>query len=464
MKKLITLLTLFISTALFAQDITGAWHGLLAFPGGKLRLSFNITKTESGYTATMDSPDQEAKGIPVPTVAFEANTLVLAIPQGNINYKGTFETDGFKGEFTQNGFAIPLNLGRKEVVAEKAKRPQEPVKPYPYYEEEVTFKNDKAGITLAGTLTLPKKEGNFPAVVLISGSGPQNRNEEILGHKTFMVLADYLTKNGIAVLRYDDRGTAASTGDFDSATTNDFATDAAAAFTYLKARSEINKNKIGLIGHSEGGIIAPMVANENKEVAFIVLMAGTAIPGDELMMLQNYLIGKTNGMPEEELNKLGLINRQVYDVMKKEQPVAQTKEGLYTVFNKEMKPLLVSKGVPPAEVTTYIDMQVEEMSSAWYINFIKYDPFPALVKTTCPILALNGDKDVQVASKANLDAVKRAAQKSGNKKVVAKELPGLNHLFQKSETGAPADYGVIEETISPVALAEISNWITQQVK
>jgi len=317
MKKLFALLLLFITTSLFSQDISGPWHGMLTFPGGKLRLTINITKTDAGYTATMDSPDQKAVGIPITMVLFEENILVFAIQNAGLDYRGNYDGAGFKGTFTQNGNALPLNLGRDEVTVEKAKRPQEPVKPYPYYEEEVTFTNIKDNVTLAGTLTLPKQGGsNYPVVLLITGSGAQDRNEELLGHKPFSVLADYLTRNGIAVLRYDDRGTGASTGKFNGSTTQNFAADAAAAFAYLKTRKEINPKKIGLLGHSEGGTIAPLVAEANPDVAFIVMLAGTAIAGDELMMLQNYLLGKANGMPEEELTKLGAINRKIYNVIK----------------------------------------------------------------------------------------------------------------------------------------------------
>jgi len=465
MKKLFALLLLFITTSLFSQDISGPWHGMLTFPGGKLRLTINITKTDAGYTATMDSPDQKAVGIPIAMVLFEENILVFAIQNAGLDYRGNYDGAGFKGTFTQNGNALPLNLGRDEVTVEKAKRPQEPVKPYPYYEEEVTFTNIKDNVTLAGTLTLPKQGGsNYPVVVLITGSGAQDRNEELLGHKPFLVLADYLTRNGIAVLRYDDRGTGASTGKFNGSTTQNFAADAAAAFAYLKTRKEINPKKIGLLGHSEGGTIAPLVAEANPDVAFIVMLAGTAIAGDELMMLQNYLLGKANGMPEEELTKLGAINRKIYNVIKEPLTKEEMKAKLHTVFVSDLKPLFMSKGIPEDEVMQYIDLQISELSSNWYANFIKYDPAPALKKVKCPLLALNGSTDLQVAPKANLDAVKRAAQKSGNKKVTTKELPGLNHLFQASATGTPAEYGEIEETINPAALTEILTWIKQQTK
>lgn len=464
MKNTFFLLVLFFTTGLFAQDITGAWNGLLSFPGGKLRLTVNITKAGNGYTATVDSPDQGATGIGVKTISFENNTLSFSIPEIKADYKGTYANNGFKGNFTQNAYAMPLDLSRNEVKVAAVVRPQEPARPYPYHTEEITFKNDKDNIILSGTLTMPKKEGNYPAVILISGSGPQNRDEELMDHKPFLVLADHLTKNGIAVLRYDDRGVEKSGGKFETATSADFAKDAAAAFTYLKSRKEINKKKIGFAGHSEGGMIAPMVAAENADVAFVILMAGPGIAGDELMTLQNYLIGKANNMPEEELTKLAGINNKIYDAIKKENDPAALKTKMNTVLDTELKPLLYSKGIPQNQINDYAQRQADEVLSPWFTYFVRYKPAPIIEKVKCPILAINGNKDLQVASMANLEGIKRAAEKGGNKKVTIKELPGLNHLFQESATGNPSEYATIEQTISPVALNEISGWIIKQVK
>lgn len=465
MKKLLLTALLCLTAAVNAQDITGDWFGLLSIPGTKLHINLHIKKADKGYTATMDSPDQGANGLPVTTITIENNTVNFAIPAGGISYKGTLEGKSIKGTFTQSGYNIPLDFGRETPKAEAVKRPQEPVKPYPYYEEEVTIKNDKAGLTLAGTLTLPKQGGsNYPAVILITGSGAQNRDEELLDHKPFLVLADYLTRQGIAVLRYDDRGTGKSTGKFANATTQDFATDAEAAFKYLKTRKEINPKKIGLAGHSEGGIVAPIVAVNNPDVDFIVLLAGTAIPGDELMVLQNYMIGKANGMPETELTKLSAINRNIYNLIKEEENIAVLKTRLQAAFNKDLKPILIANGIPEHQVSNYIEMQVSDITSPWYVNFIRYNPAPTLEKVKCPVLAINGSKDVQVSAKANLDAIKRIAEKSGNKKITTVELDGLNHLFQTSTTGAPTEYGEIEETFAPIALKTVGDWIAQQVK
>ena len=271
---LIILFCLYYFT-LSGQDISGSWYGALKVQGTQLRLVFNISKTENGFISTMDSPDQGAKGIPTSFTSFENSNLKITLDLAKIEYVGTLGKDNvIVGTFKQDGQSFLMNLSKEAIEKEKLVRPQEPTKPYPYYTEDITFENKKAGISLAGTLTLPNEDGVFPTVILISGSGPQNRDEELIGHKPFLVLSDFLTKNGIAVLRFDDRGTAKSNGDFKTATSADFATDVEAALAYLQTRKEINKDKIGLIGHSEGGLIAPIVASKSKEVAFVVLLAG----------------------------------------------------------------------------------------------------------------------------------------------------------------------------------------------
>lgn len=464
MKKLLLFTVLLISAVVFAQDITGKWNGILQFPAGKLRITVDVSKTGTGYQALMGSPDQGPGTIPADSFTFENNTVTFAIVSVMASYTGTYNNGLIKGTFTQRGMEIPLELTRGEVKIEEHAKPQDPKKPYPYYTEDITFKNDKADIILAGTLTLPKKEGNYPAVILISGSGQQNRDEEILGHKPFLVLADHLTKNGFAVLRYDDRGAGKSGGKFATATTADFTTDAEAAFNYLKTRPEINKKKIGFIGHSEGGMIAPMVAVNNADVAFIILMAGPGITGSELMVLQNYLIGKADGIPEDELTKLSGINKRIYDAISSENDPKKMEEAVRTTISSEMGSFFASKGVPQSEIDNYINAQVEGLTSPWYVYLIKYDPAPVLEKVKCPILALNGDKDVQVAANANLDGIKRAAEKGGNKKVTTKKMQGLNHLFQECTTGQAEEYSEIQQTLSPALLDEITNWMKKEAR
>ena len=454
---------LLIANTLFAQNIAGQWNGILKVQGTQLRIVFNISKTENGYVSTMDSPDQGAKGIPVTSTSFENSTLKLVASNLGIEYQGTLGTDNvIVGNFKQGGMSFPLNLSKGTTEAQKPVRPQEPKKPYPYSDEEVTFENTKAGIKLAGTLTLPSKSGNFPAVILISGSGAQNRDEELMGHKPFLVLSDFLTRNGIAVLRFDDRGTAASTGDFKTATSADFASDVEAGLAYLQTRKEIDKKKIGLMGHSEGGIIAPMVASNSKDISFIVLLAGTGIPGDRLLLLQEELIFKASGMSDNKLQIIKRINSLVFELVKKSNSVGQLTADLTNLLKQEVK----NYPDRPGNISDddFVKDQVNEVVNPWMLNFIKYDPATALAKVKCPVLAVNGAKDLQVPPKENLEAIKNALLKGGNTKVTTIEFPGLNHLFQECKTGLPAEYSTIEQTFSPIAMSDILKWIQMQTK
>ena len=463
-KTTFILLASLFSLSNFGQEITGQWNGALKVQGTQLRLVFNVTKTDNVLSSTMDSPDQGAKGIPTTTTSFENSILKITIANANIDYEGTLGKDNIIiGTFKQGGQSFPMNLSKEIIEKEKLVRPQEPTKPYPYYSEDITFENKNAGISLAGTLTLPKKDGVFPVVILISGSGPQNRDEELLGHKPFLVLSDYLTRNGIAVLRYDDRGVGQSKGDFTMATSADFATDVESAISYLKTRKEINIKKIGLIGHSEGGLIAPMVASTSKDVAFIVLLAGTGIQGDQILLLQQKLIGKASGISDVDLQKNEIENRKIFDIVNESNNLEQLNNEL-TIYltqslndNPEGKPAGMSDD-------DFVKLQVKQIANPWMQYFIKYDPTPALEKVKCPVLAINGEKDLQVPPKENLEAIKKALTKGGNKKVTTKEFPNLNHLFQECKTGSPDEYATIEQTFSPTALTEILNWIQTQTK
>ena len=466
MKTISTLLiALFVSITLNAQDILGQWNGVLKVQGTQLRLVFNISISDNILTTTMDSPDQGAKDIPVTSTSFENSVLKIAITNARIEFEGTLGNDGIIiGTFKQAGQSFPMNLSKKKIDKQKIVRPQEPIKPYSYYGEDVTFENKKAGIVLAGTLTMPQKEGNFPTVVLISGSGPQNRDEEILNHKPFLILSDYLTKNGFAVLRFDDRGTALSKGDFKMATTADFATDVEAAITYLKTRKEINKKKIGLVGHSEGGVIAPMVASKSKDVAFIVLLAGTGIDGGKLLLMQQKLIGKASGVNDTELQKNENLNKLAFEIVRNSAGLKQLEIDLTAFISEYFKNNPDSEKPEGMSEDDFIKLQVRQIANPWMQYFIKYNPATALEKVKCPVLAINGEKDLQVPPKENLEAIKNALIKGGNKKITIKELPNLNHLFQDCKTGAPSEYATIEETFSPKAMAEVLNWLQQQTK
>ncbi len=458
------LFTLLSQFTLMAQDITGKWNGILKIQGNQLILFFNITKAGSGYSTTMDSPDQGANGIPVTNTVFENSKIKFEIVNAKIEYNGELKGDEITGVFKQNGYEFPLNLSRKIVEKETVKRPQEPLKPYSYHSEDVTFLNSKANISLSGTLTLPKKEGNYPAVILITGSGPQNRDEEIMGHKPFLVISDYLTTNGIAVLRFDDRGVGESKGDFKTATSADFSTDVESAIAYLKTRKEINKKKIGLIGHSEGGLIAPMVASKSTDVSFIVLLAGTGIRGDQLLLLQQASMARAMGTSEAEIQKSIRINRKLFEIVAQSKDDVSLKTDLTNKITKTLQNdsnAKVPNGMTQAD---FISLQVKQISSPWMRYFIKYDPASTLKKIKCPVLAINGEKDLQVPAKENLSAIKNALEKGGNKHFKVKEFPNLNHLFQECTTGLPSAYNTIEQTFSPTALNEITSWIKMQTR
>ncbi|MDO9554120.1 MULTISPECIES: alpha/beta hydrolase family protein [Rhodonellum] len=344
-------------------------------------------------------------------------------------------------------------------------RPQEPSKPYPYYTEEVTFENIQAQVTLAGTLTLPSAAGNYPAVILISGSGAQNRDEEISGHKPFLIIADHLTKHGIAVLRYDDRGVAKSTGNFKEATTADFASDVASAVDFLKTRVEVDRDKIGLIGHSEGGLIAPMVASNSKDVSFIVLLAGPGIEINKVLLTQQELISRADGISESDIKEFILpVHKKAFKMISMSTDGRTLKTDLARLIEEtyDITPTnLISLNMTREQV---VSTQSDKWSSEWFRNFLKYDPATILEKVTCPILALNGEKDLVVTPKENLSGISNALKKGGNTNVTVRELPNLNHLFQNCETGSPAEYAKIEETFSPIALKEMADWILKQVE
>ena len=317
--------------------IEGIWQGNLKVPGSELRIVFKILKNPEGtLTATLDSPDQGVTDIPVEEIFFIDNTLHLEVKSAGGVFEGKVSEDFLviEGEWKQSGQALPLMLKRIDKAVEIL-RPQVPKKPYPYKEKEVIYENKDAGILLAGTLTLPSDDAPFPAVLLISGSGPQDRNETIFNHRPFLVLADYLTRQGIAVLRVDDRGVGKSTGDFSQATSEDFASDALAGIKYLKTLKEIHPEQIGLIGHSEGGIIAPMVAVKSPDIAFIVLMAGTGLTGEEILYLQGALIDKAMRVSEEDIAKNRQFNEKIFSIIKEEKDKKNAEERLRQVFMED---------------------------------------------------------------------------------------------------------------------------------
>ncbi len=463
------ILILVTSLPAFGQEaenkgIEGVWMGTLKVSLAELRVVFKINREEDGsLVAKMDSPDQGAENIPVDKVTFENGNLHLEskVIQGSYDGKMTAD-DSIDGTWQQGGLSFPLVIKRID-EAPKLHRPQEPKKPYPYIEEEISYENEKAGIKLAGTLTLPRSGQPFPAVILITGSGPQDRNETVLGHRPFLVLADYLTRQGIAVLRVDDRGVGGSTGNLFESTSEDFAEDVLAGVQYLKSREQINPKQIGLIGHSEGGIVAPIAASRSSDIAFIVLMAGTGVTGQKILYLQSDLLLKAAGASDEVLALQQASLEQIFKILKDEEDstIAKKKirEALTDTLGKLSKEEKDSLGVSEAA----IEIQLQMLFSRWFDFFLMYDPKPTLMKVKCPVLAINGELDLQVPPKENLAAIEKALKAGGNTNYTIRELPKHNHLFQRAQTGAMSEYAKIEETISPIALEAIAKWILTQI-
>lgn len=462
MKKvlLIVMFLIGMTATSFAQDISGKWLGKLNV-GMELQVVFNITASDSSLTTLMDSPDQQAFDIPTGQTTFINNELIVTIPLIQGDYKGTYDpnTQIITGTWTQGPSSWPLDLAKVTEV-KALTRSQDPVKPYPYKEEEVSIPNAQAtDVVLAGTLTIPEGNGPFPAVVLVTGSGPQDRNESLLGHRPFLVLSDYLTRNGIMVLRYDDRGIAGSTGDFAAATSYDLMLDANAAVNYLAGRTDLPISKIGIAGHSEGGLIAPLAASENKRVDFVVLLAGTGLNGDSILSLQGNLIAKAEGFDSATVAFLDAYRHTVIEAVKATENVDDI-AGKLIAINKQIittaSPEMVEKlEIAPGDTALGVDFYANK----WMQYFLNYDPQIVLRTTTIPVLAINGTKDLQVPYKENLDAIEAALKVAGNKQYKVVALDNLNHLFQTTTTGAPSEYGMLDETFNVEAMELVAKWI-----
>lgn len=403
------LLSLFVSLTVGAQvDLIGTWTGKLDLGVGKLTIMLHLKQADGHVNVTMDSPDQSVEGLPCTKDFLSYDSLAVSVRNINATYSGRLKDGKIVGTFKQNGMSLPLVMTKG---VEELQRPQNPQPPFPYETEEVTFRNEQDNATLAGTLMWPvgydPESKKKPLVVLfITGSGQENRDEEIYGHKPFLVIADYLARHGIASLRYDDRATGASKGgDLRNATSEDFARDAAVGLEYLRSRNVFSK--VGIIGHSEGGLIGFLLGAQGK-IDFLVSLAGPGVKGDTLIASQN--------------------NR-----------------------------FLEMSGLPNAVTAEQIRMDPKAKKSRWVQWFLDYDPSADIAATRCPVFALNGDRDWQVISSLNLTAIERLLPKSKNN--LTKEYPGLNHLFQHSAGGQPREYRQIEETIAPEVLSDIANWI-----
>jgi uncharacterized protein len=436
----------------------GSWLGTLDAGAFKLRIVFHVKSSSDGVlSATMDSPDQGARGIPVDKVSYIKPTLRIEMPKMGLVYESTLDGDRLTGTFTQGGKVMPLTCARTADTLEPRKRPQNPQRPFPYREEDVQvqvpehYGSVRANvlIPLAGTLSLPPGKGPFPAVLLISGSGPQDRDETLFEHKPFLVLSDALVRAGIATLRFDDRGTGKSGSSQVGLTTLDLAEDVRAELAYLVTRPEIDRRSVGLIGHSEGGTIAPIVAATSTTPKFLVLLAGTGVPGFDVLHTQGPAVMRAAGMPEPVIAHVQQNNDKIYQLMMHEPDPAKLEAGVRAALKDDPDAL-------PVALAT-----VNRKTVPWMRTFLALDPAPYLKKVKVPVLALNGERDLQV-DVSNLAHIEQALTEGGNKHVTTKRLPGLNHLFQHSATGAPSDYATIEETLSPEVIALVRDFVLAQ--
>lgn len=457
------LILVIIQTLIFSQQksISGSWIGKLKIPPGvELTIVFKISEASNKkFLAKLDSPDQGAKDIPCGDIWFEKDSLRIDVPIVGGFYQGRIEWEqkSITGIWKQAGQQFVLNLKYTETYS-GLNRPQEPKPPFPYRIEEVLIENKKDDIYLSGTLTMPDNGEDFTAIILISGSGAQNRDQEIFGHKPFLVLADFLTKNGFAVLRFDDRGFGASTGDFSKSTTFDFANDVIAAVEFLQSKKEINPKKIGLLGHSEGSMVAQIVAaNYSENISFVIMLAGVGIPGDELILLQSEKIALSEGIAETKIQNSLTNQKKIISLLKSNKANQEIEKEIRDIIYALFDNSYIEN--EKANFEKMIDNQIRILTSQWYRTFLKFNPTEFLQKIKCPVLALNGEKDVQVPARENLEAIKNSLIKSGNTNITILELKGLNHLFQNCETGSISEYGKIEQTISQSALDSILNWL-----
>jgi len=439
------------------DGLDGIWRTKMTLNNVDLRLILSVRTSDVGTIATLDSPDQMAYDIPLRGLALDGTEVTFNIPVAGARFVGQLDhnENSITGVWHHAGDITSDLMFKLDTLPKKTSvnRPQEPKAPFPYYVEDVKIDNASSNITLAGTLTLPKGKGPFPAAILISGSGPQDRDETVFGHKPFAVLADHLTRKGIAVLRYDDRGVGESTGLHDKANSQDFATDANAAWHFLASHSAIDPAKIGMIGHSEGGMIAPIAYSENSKIAFLVLLAGPGVNVVDLMLEQKRLIALSQGAKEADVLKMVETLKPILKTIATTGDVSRLSNKLEAVLDENA---LQSLGVKPEGKTAMI----EQLSSPWARFFYAYTPEKYLPSIKVPILAVNGELDVQVAAKQNLSGLKKLLKNNPDATIL--ELPRLNHLFQTAETGALGEYADIEETFAPEALKIISDWIADR--
>lgn len=444
LKSIFLLLAASIAPSAQADALTGAWRGELTLGQHKLPLVFNFSEPTTGNTAcTIDSPSQGAKGIATNVTFCSQDSIALECAAIGASFSGKISSGSIAGTFSQRGYSFPLNLTPESPLEDR--RPQTPKPPFPYNITDTVF-TAPDGAVMSATLTMPATAtgGKVPAIVMVTGSGPQNRDEEILEHRPFAVIADFLARNGIASLRYDDRGTGRSTGDFHNATTHTFKEDAASGIRFLRTIPGIDN--VGVLGHSEGGTIAFMLGAE-KAPDFIISLAGMSVPGKETLIMQNgRALDKAGLNGDDKKNTLTLMGI-VFDSI-----AAQHRQGISTPIDVDSICRASGANVPPQIVSSL--KMTATTRTPWIDAFIDLDPGEYIGKVKCPMLTINGDKDTQVEASANISIIRKMAPHAETE-----ILPGLNHLMQHCATGDASEYGEIRETIAPEALDAILRFI-----
>ncbi len=444
------------------MNIEGEWHGAIETPSQRLEVIFNIHEENGKLTGTMDVPLQGAYGLGIDEIALEGQKFFVRVTDVHGTFIGEIKEESIEGSWEQQGQSFPLVL--KKGTSETGVRPQDPEPPLPYEEEDVVLENEEAGVRLAGTLTIPRGEGPFPAVYLITGSGDHDRNETIFGHRPFLVLADHLTGNGIAVLRMDDRGVGSSTGEPSQATSEEIADDVIMGVNYLRGREEIDGGSVGLVGHSGGALVGSIVASRDPDIGFLVMMAGPGVKGEELLLEQARLMNEAMGANESLVEINTEVQEKLFEVMKEEGDVASKKKKLQQVSEEVLSDMSEEERVMMEVNEESLKAQIEGMLTPWFEHFLVFDPTAVIVQIECPVLALAGENDLQVAPDKNLKAIQGALESGGKTEYETVKFPGMNHLFQTSEEGLLHEYGQIEETIAPQVMEKISGWILDQVQ
>ena len=452
----LTFLFLLIANISFCQSPYGDWYATLK--SADLPLVFHIKKEGKNNQISVDSPKQNAFDMPGEIFIAKGNSLKVEMPKLGVTYEGTYYSDSISGLFKQGPIVETLTFYQKKIEPKKANRPQNPKAPYSYTREEVKFENLQDSFSLAGTITLPKDKNNVPAIVLVSGSGPQNRDEEMMGHRPFWVLADYLTNLGYAVLRYDDRGTFDSEGDFSAATTLDFAGDASAAVYYLKKRPEVDSTKIVVVGHSEGGLIANILGASIPSLSGIVSLAGTSIRGDSILRIQTKLIAESTGGNGAQQKLTHSYNNAIWDAAIASANIKEFEKELSSISKDFIKKFRKKNLIKKSEKTEVINAVKNTWLNPWMYEFIRYSPSIDIPSIQCAVLVLIGSRDIQVTSKENIRGYNDLLPNNGKLHIV-KELKGLNHLFQRCETCTISEYQQLEETFSTIALEEIRSFL-----